>query len=529
MGIVVPSDPYIFLVKDQSLSIFISSLAYSWMMQRVSLNYPPLFLLLFDKAVGSIRVKILSLLVFFYFLWLSSNQKWSQLLPSKYAIGYSNELARAFLHRQLFLLIQPSPKFSMLQDPYDPSLNQLFALHDASLYHNHYYLYFSPIVSLIFLIPLRIITFHYFSEYLLCAILAFATVIVATEAALKYAKMNKIQIGLKAKIFLLVSSTFLSALPVILSRVAVYELEIVCGGFFLSLAILQLVSNPNFAQWHNMECLRLGLLLSITVATRAPHCIFAIIVTIYFLKDRLINGTEFKLKFYSILNFFFFPASILAALLTYNYLRFGTLFEFGTHFMLAGFDPQKTLIFSYHFLPVGIFQYLFTIPRISTSFPFFFLQTNYLTFPRSIFYDFEPVLGFLAMPVMILASSHFFSKSRRFPDKTSFQLKQIFIYSGVGEIIFLSFNLGSTLRYLGDFMIFFVVLIAPTLLGTKNNHTLSLNTLVCLAFCYTVLELFFLSFTGYTNWLQAFHPAEWKTFSDICNWPIQLVQHVFRT
>ena len=67
-------------------------------------------------------------------------------------------LTDAFLAGQTSLLVQPSAEMLALPDPYDPYANARYRLHDASLYHGKYYLYFGPTPALVLFLPYKVLT-----------------------------------------------------------------------------------------------------------------------------------------------------------------------------------------------------------------------------------------------------------------------------------------------------------------------------------------------------------------------------------
>src|ERR1035438_1482214 len=67
-------------------------------------------------------------------------------------------LTDAFLAGQTSLLVQPAAELLALPDPYDSSANGRFRLHDASLYHGKYYLYFGPTPALVLFLPYKVLT-----------------------------------------------------------------------------------------------------------------------------------------------------------------------------------------------------------------------------------------------------------------------------------------------------------------------------------------------------------------------------------
>lgn len=71
---------------------------------------------------------------------------------------YYQLLTDAFRTGQTSLLIRPSAAMLALPDPYDPRANAPFRLHDASLYHGKYYLYFGPTPAVVLFLPYRVLT-----------------------------------------------------------------------------------------------------------------------------------------------------------------------------------------------------------------------------------------------------------------------------------------------------------------------------------------------------------------------------------
>ena len=74
------------------------------------------------------------------------------------ASEYYPLLTDAFLAGQTSLLVQPSAELLALKDPYDPAANWQLRLHDASLYHGKYYLYFGPTPAIVLFLPYKVLT-----------------------------------------------------------------------------------------------------------------------------------------------------------------------------------------------------------------------------------------------------------------------------------------------------------------------------------------------------------------------------------
>ena len=58
----------------------------------------------------------------------------------------------------------------------------------------------------------------------------------------------------------------------------------------------------------------------------------------------------------------------------YNYLRFGSILDFGIYYTLTIYDYQH-IQFHFPLVLIAIYNYLFTVPKVSTVFPF--VTSNY--------------------------------------------------------------------------------------------------------------------------------------------------------
>src|SRR6185503_20276489 len=74
---------------------------------------------------------------------------------------YYNLLAHGFLKGHLYLDTPVPRELLQLPNPYDPAQRpQGLALHDTSLYHHHYYIYFGVIPLWLVMLPFRWLTHH---------------------------------------------------------------------------------------------------------------------------------------------------------------------------------------------------------------------------------------------------------------------------------------------------------------------------------------------------------------------------------
>jgi len=90
-----------------------------------------------------------------------------------------NKLVDGFLEGHLYLSVAPDPRLLQAADPYAPSLNAPYRLHDASLFRSRYYLYFGPAPAVSLLLPFRMVTNLRMPERLAVALFLFAGLVVS--------------------------------------------------------------------------------------------------------------------------------------------------------------------------------------------------------------------------------------------------------------------------------------------------------------------------------------------------------------
>lgn len=150
------------------------------------------------------------------------------------------------------------------------------------------------------------------------------------------------------------------------------------------------------------------------------------------------------------------PYIVVAVLLMrYNYLRFGSPFDFGEKYQLT-VNNMKELAVRWALLPTGILCNLFGLPTFQGFFPFIHANGNLIdTFG---YYYIEDMIGgvFIISPIAFFCFGIFkiLKKSKEKELKT---LIKSFLIVGLIFAIFISLKAGSTGRYLLDFAWIFVL------------------------------------------------------------------------
>lgn len=464
------------------------------------------------------------IIVLFYF-WTPSNGLLSHFTFEKNQGGPSrhHQIAEAFLHKQLHLLDAPKEELLALPDPYDPSLNDKFRLHDASLYQGKYYHYFSPVVSILFNIPLRVLNGRYFTDPLIGAILCSVGLIFNYLILIKLFSIFKIQVTQTYRIFSLLALAFASNIPFLLRRVDSYEVCIASAYCFLMVGIYLLISTLTSNNGARFKSIFLGFFLGLAIASRPNVAVIVLIFYLFFityLLKTLSIKKSFELIIFSAVPLIF----IFLCLAYYNYIRFNSIFEFGLSYQLAGIDVRNIPSFSIQRMPLGLFVYFFQTYSFDLVFPFF--HAIYPLKPEgelSKIWFTEPVIGIFSMPIFWLLPFQILLFKKAYAiHKAPIVISILFIGSSLTLIFLSSGLLGVTMRYTVDFL--------PLLLiGFLFSQPIYMNLLydkssggVKAGYIYFYILIvascvisFFLSLSGYVDSLKRLNPNTWnilKTF-----------------
>jgi hypothetical protein len=319
--------------------------------------------------------------------------------------NYYNQLADGFLSGQTSLPEKPPQALSDLENPYN-WLNRegIEYLWDATFYKGEYYLYWGMVPALI---GAAIKLFHpviILDQHLVWGFYIGISILMA----LLFSSMHK-HLFPKQPAWLILPFTWISgaAMPMLwlTTRPSVYETAIASGQFFLMLGIYAIFQ----ALWTDKKpsgwLILAGFAMGAAVNSRFSLVItvfwFAGFVAIYWYKNR----KYFPISWFQAMLCFFVPLAIwAAALLGYNYLRFGDIFEMGHRYQLngPGMPSEYDQVMSLQYILPSMYSYLIrplqfelgTFPYVSAPFisesmwPFFIHLPKYYYYP-------EPTAGIL--------------------------------------------------------------------------------------------------------------------------------------
>jgi hypothetical protein len=333
---------------------------------------------------------LFALLVILLYIWLISVGLWTR-WPS--TTNYYDQLASAFQHGQLYLEQQPDSRLLQLSNPYDPETRSGISTPlDVSLYNGKFYLYWGPVPGLVLSIFKPVFPNEIGDQYLVFAILSSIFVLeVLIIIRLRELFFPDIPIWI-ISISILVTGL---APPYawMFNNPRVYDVAIGSGqlfflaGFYLSITTLGKTTQPAY------KLILIGSLWALTMGSRLTQVlligfmslmIFMWIARPYFQRKAIKNTIPFTLAL---------GIPIAAGIILlgwYNWARFGSVFETGFNYALAGpfLQSYTKELFLPIYIPQNLYNYLFNSINIRDTYPFL----------KSALGQTTPILSFYALP-----------------------------------------------------------------------------------------------------------------------------------
>jgi hypothetical protein len=278
--------------------------------------------------------------------------------------GYYDYLGRALARGRLYLPIQPAPELLALSNPWDPSVDGLYKMHDMAFYGGRYYLYHGPGPAALLFTPWRLLSGHDMPENFALFLLVGSGFLFSCGALLQLLKLADTRPPPALLGLMLLALGICQGAPYLLSRVWVYEVAIGGGYFCISGAWCFLAHGirPGASKYWLAAS---GLMFGLAISCR-PHLGLAGLAA-----AAALAATHFRSRGQAARRLGVFLAPFLVAGLlvaAYNYRRFGDPFEFGIRYLLAGVNQNRIRLATGNVLP-GLYFLLFCSPEFGPVFP----------------------------------------------------------------------------------------------------------------------------------------------------------------
>jgi hypothetical protein len=337
--------------------------------------------------------------VLFLYVWIITVgriEKW----PS--GRDYYWKLTKAFQQGQAYLLEKPNPALAELENPYDHHQRKgLEYLWDTTYYDGKYFLYWGPVPAVMG-VMVSAVTARPVTD----AGLVFSFVV--GTALFSVLLLREIYKQFRIPSWAFWGGVFASMLNVpliwLLTRPTFYEVSISGGQFFLMAGFYFLFLAFRNARPHNGLMAAAALTFGLAGATRINLLPSVVVLAVFILwRIYVLNEYRFSNSVRSFAAAILPLAFIACSLFWYNYIRFGSIFEFGHRYQLTG--PSLTAnyadISSIKYVFPNLYTYILRFPSISAEFPFFtvpWIKANmwpaFIHLPEHYYYT-EPVAGIL--------------------------------------------------------------------------------------------------------------------------------------
>ncbi|HVM60484.1 MAG TPA: tetratricopeptide repeat protein [Verrucomicrobiae bacterium] len=284
------------------------------------------------------------------------------------ADNYYNLLVRGFCAGQLNLQKEVPPGLMQLSDPYDPSTHDSYPeVWDMSYYKGKLYLYFGVTPALVLFWPYWALTGHYLPQSEAGA--TFCLVGFLVSVGLLHALWRRFfaEVSVLAVAAGALALGLVTLVPVVLlTRCAVWEVPISCGYALtmLSLAAIWHALNRSSrrAWWLAGASLAYGLALGARPSLLFGAAILLVPVGQTWRERRTVWPDLLAAAV---------PVTLIGVgLMLYNYLRFGSPFEFGLGYQLAGDRQLNPQVLSARSLWFNFRIYFLEPARWGGRFPF---------------------------------------------------------------------------------------------------------------------------------------------------------------
>jgi hypothetical protein len=319
---------------------------------------------------------------------------------------YNTEIVDAIIGGHTYLDIEPTEKFLALKNPYDwaeriaANVNPPW---DAAYYNGRFYYYYGIVPVLVLSLPTKLISGRYISTRV--SVFIFSSLaslfLMLTWRRLVFRYMKKMPLGIYALGQLTVAMC--SMLPFLVVHPTFYEVAISSALFFTALGLWLILGSParNKQRW--IEIAAGSLCMALAVGCRENYVFFMLLIPVILFEElkKLWND---KKQFLVLCASIAVPCVfVLSGLMWYNYIRFGSVLEFGYDYLITFFSMKARHLINpvakLTKILVGFFCYIMPSFDISASFPFISLNKIDTSMSYKSYLYVTPIFGLIAFPV----------------------------------------------------------------------------------------------------------------------------------
>ncbi len=468
-----------------------------------------------QKLVVATVMTILSLL-FFYIINITPQLK----NPIDSNQHQYQELTKALANGQLNLDIEVDEKLKEMKNPYDSGYRNelrekkgLTYEWDKAYYKGKYYVYFGIVPVITTYLPFYLLTNHQLPNYLVVLGISILVMIGIFLLLKEIIKQYFPKTSFLLFLILFVWLTITGGLMPILTYPSIYTIPPLYALMFTYFGLYFFLSAEKEGKIRTHR-IGLGALSMALVAGCRPQLLLGscLLIPMYWNKiwkeRKLFSKKSIKETLALIIPYFI----VAILLMTYNKVRFGSIFDFGANYNLTGNDMTRRG-FILDRIGLGIFYLLFHFPTIKATFPFIMtenISTNYMGVTI-----YEPVYGgLLIVNGLLWLGICFFKFKKLYPKKELFYLCLTSIISALIILIMDVEMAGILYRYFADFSFLLTIPTVIVVLTLQNSNQVEKQTKQVIL---TLMLIFIIGSIGY-QFLTIFQDYYFRDFIN-CNPP----------
>jgi hypothetical protein len=317
---------------------------------------------------------LLCAIVGFFYFWCAAQPAHGWLRDSP--PGMYGMLTEAFAAGQIHLKPAPPAELVALPDPYDPTANARYRLHDATYFRGKYYLYFGASPSLVLFLPWNLVFGSYLSEEFAVAFFAFIGFMATVALLLRLRRWHFPALPFFWLALGILAAGLGNMTGLLVQWPDFYKVPISCGVGFLMISFWAIHHALVSARWSAGWLVVASSAFGIAMGARPNYVLAGFLVFLptlcWLVASRRGTSKVCSWRTGRLFCAAFGPLGVVGlSMLAYNHLRFGSPFEFGVKYQLAGQSMLNTPVLDFSVFGENIRHYFFDTARFSPYFPFF--------------------------------------------------------------------------------------------------------------------------------------------------------------
>ena len=291
----------------------------------------------------------------------------------------SKELVDAFMKGHVYLDEQPTEGLLALANPYDPNARSgIWYLWDHLFYNGKYYSYYGIAPVFLLFLPFRLIFGKYLYDaygVLLFTIVGLVFMALSFETFVKNMKLKK-ELPLAIKFVLYFILVLGSGALFQIIRPYFYEVSTSCAYMCMMIGLFHVIKSGIFIEnpqkkYFYYHLVFSSLWIALAVLSRATMALYALVHVGYLAYCFIRNVKSMnKKQIVLFLVFSLVPYVIFGSIqVIYNYLRFGSFFDFGIQYSLTIAD-FKNMPFHFGNVLTSLYNFLISPASFGTTPPF---------------------------------------------------------------------------------------------------------------------------------------------------------------